>query len=486
MGVSRRSLIGGGLAITGTSLLGGCVPARILSGPDGPSPQPTRPYPTPPRLAPAAGGTLVEMMLRAAPTTVDLGGLLVDTWAYSDVMPGPGLDARVGDLLRITLDNQLPADTSLHWHGLALPNGVDGVPGITQNPIAPGGRRLYEFVAQRPGTYLYGAHVGVQLDRGLYAPLTIADPAEPGDYDDEWTVVLDDWVDGTGRTPEDVLRALTATRPATAAQLASTSTAPFGDPGRVAYPYYLVNGALPTAPVSYRGRPGRRLRLRVINAASDTIFTLAVGGHRPTVTHADGYRVAPRETAALHIGQGERYDLLVTLGDGVFPLVAQPWRRPGQALALIRTAPGTAPTAGVRLPELTKPALQAADLTPDDSGRLPGRHVDAVARLRLDGRTDPYGWTINGAPFGRNNPITVIQDQRLRLDVTNATTTAHPLHLHGHTIALPNGLRKDTVLVPPGASVPLQLDATNPGAWSIHCQNPYHAETGMAIALEYR
>lgn len=486
MEISRRSLIGGGLAITGTWLLGGCDPARTPSGPDGPSPQPTRPYPTPPRPAPAAGGTVVEKTLRAAPTTVDLGGLLVDTWAYSDVMPGPGLDARVGDLLRITLDNQLPADTSLHWHGLALPNGVDGVPGMTQNPIGPGGRHLYEFVAQHPGTYLYFAHVGVQLDRGLYAPLTIADPAEPGDYDDEWTVVLDDWIDGTGRTPDDILRGLAATRPATAAQTGSTSTAPFGDPGRVDYPHYLVNGALPTAPVSYRGRPGSRLRLRVINAASDTIFTLAVGGHRLTVTHADGFRVAPRETAALHIGQGERYDLQVTLGDGVFPLVAQPWRRPGQAMALIRTAQGMTPTAGVRLPEFTKPALQATDLTPDESARLPGRTTDVFARIRLDGRADPYGWTINGAPFGRNNPITVIQGQRLRLDVTNATTSAHPLHLHGHTFALPNGLRKDTVLIPPSTTIPLQLDATNPGAWSIHSQNPYHAETGMAIALEYR
>ncbi|CAL8972570.1 MAG: multicopper oxidase family protein [Actinobacteria bacterium] len=485
MDTSRRSLIGGGLAITGTWLLGGCVPARTRSGPDGASLQPTMPYPTPPRLAPAAGGTVVEKTLRAAPTTVDLGGLLVDTWAYSDVMPGPGLDARVGDLLRITLDNQLPADTSLHWHGLALPNGVDGAPGMTQNSIAPGGRHLYEFVAQRPGTYLYGAHVGVQLDRGLYASLTIADPAEPGDYDDEWIVVLDDWVDGTGRTPDDVLRALTATRPTTSAQTGSTSTAPFGDPGRVNYPYYLVNGALPAAPVSYRGRPGRRLRLRVINAASDTIFTLAVGGHRLTVTHADGFRVAPRETAALHIGQGERYDLLVNLGDGVFPLVARPWRRPGQAMALIRTTTGMAPAVG-RLPEFTKPVLQATELTPDDSARLPGRPTDVFARLRLGGQADPYGWTINGAPFGRNNPITVFQGQRLQLDVTNATTSAHPLHLHGHTMAMPNGLRKDTVLIPPSTTIPLQLDATNPGAWSIHCQNPYHAETGMAIALEYR
>ena len=123
-------------------------------------------------------------------------------------MPGPLLRARAGDLLRVTVDNRLPADTSVHWHGVALRNDMDGVPGITQTPIGAGSQFHYEFTAPDPGTYFYHPHSGVQLDRGLYGVLVVDDPAERGDYDAEWVVVLDDWVDGTGRTPDQVLARL--------------------------------------------------------------------------------------------------------------------------------------------------------------------------------------------------------------------------------------------------------------------------------------
>ncbi|WP_197512050.1 multicopper oxidase domain-containing protein [Tessaracoccus coleopterorum] len=111
------------------------------------------------------------------------------------------LRANPGDLLRLNLDNQLPSPTTIHWHGMPIPNDVDGVPGLTQNPIQPGQQHLYEFTAPQPGTYFFHSHVGVQLDRGLYGPLIVDDPAEPGRYDAEWTVVLDDWLVVDGQTP---------------------------------------------------------------------------------------------------------------------------------------------------------------------------------------------------------------------------------------------------------------------------------------------
>lgn len=485
--IRRRTLIAGSLAIAGGWLVTGC-------GQTGPSPTATATrgrsqLPSP--ASPAPGGTVVEKTLRAAPTTVDLGGVVVDTWAYADTVPGPVLQARAGDLMRITLDNQLPADTTIHWHGVALPNPTDGVPGLTQNPVAPGGRFLYEFVAPDPGTYFFHPHVGLQLDRGLHAPLIIDDPAEPGRYDEEWVVVLDDWVDGTGRTPDDVFRDLTTRPSAPLGEMggmdhSGTADPPFGDAGDVSYPYFLINGAVPTAPVSYRAKPGRRLRIRLINAASDTIFAVAIGGHRLTVTHTDGFAVEPHDTDALYIGMGERYDVVVTLGSGVFPLVARPWGKQGQALALIRTAAGTIPAADIDLPELRGPVLQGAELHPADSARLPQRQVDSRAALALGGQMNPYVWTINDGPFGKNAPIPVTEGERLQLDVVNRTMMTHPVHVHGHTFALPSGLRKDTVLVPPMGAAALALDATNPGAWAIHCHNIYHAEAGMMIALQYR
>ena len=157
-----------------------------------------------------SGQRVVTARLTPRPATVDLGGPVVDTWAYGDSVPGPLLRARAGDLLRVRVDNQLPATTSVHWHGIALRNDMDGVPGMTQAPIGAGKSFTYEFTVPDPGTYFYHPHSGVQLDRGLYGALLVDEAADPGGYDAEWTVVLDDWVDGTGRTPEGVLKELTS------------------------------------------------------------------------------------------------------------------------------------------------------------------------------------------------------------------------------------------------------------------------------------
>jgi len=116
-----------------------------------------------------------------------------------------------------------------------------------------------------------------------------------------------------------------------------------GDAGDVRYPYYLINGRVRRAPRTFTGRPGQRARIRFINAAADTSFRVALGGHQMTVTHTDGYPVAPARADALLIAMGERYDVRVTLGDGVFPLTALAEEKKGGALALIRTGFGKPP-----------------------------------------------------------------------------------------------------------------------------------------------
>ena len=268
----------------------------------------------------SAGQRVVTAELTPRPTTVDLGGPVVNTWAYGDSLPGPLLRARAGDLLRVQVDNQLPATSSVHWHGIALRNDMDGVPGVTQTPIKAGTSFTYDFTVPDPGTYFYHPHSGVQLDRGLYGALLVDEVADPGGYDVEWTVVLDDWVDGTGRTPEQILKGLTsATSGGTAGSgndmggmdmgsgMGEGMTSPLlGGAGDIAYPHYLANGRVPAAPVTLTAKPGQRARLRLINAGSDTAFRVALGGHQLTVTHSDGFPVASVTTDALLIGMGER------------------------------------------------------------------------------------------------------------------------------------------------------------------------------------
>ncbi|MCA0251351.1 MAG: multicopper oxidase family protein [Propionibacteriaceae bacterium] len=478
---SRRALLGSGLALAGGLFLNGCAPTA--DSPVGPGePKPTQ------GLFP--GQVVVEKTLRPAPAIVDLGGgLQSEAWVYNDTLPGVDLRAHAGELLRITVDNQLPAPTTVHWHGMAVTNDVDGVPGLTQDPIQPGTKFRYEFTAPAPGTYFFRSHVGLQLDRGLYGPLIIDDPAEPGHYDAEWIVILDDWLATT--TPDDMYSSLVASRQPTragqdAVALSARSVPFFGDAGDIRYPHYLINGAVPTAPVTHQGKPGDLLRLRVINAASDTIFALALGGHRMTITHTDGHPVQPQETSALYLGMGERYDLLVTLGDGIFPLVAKPWNKPGQGLALVRTGAGTPPDPQIQLTEFTSQLTQGTDLRPAEPAVPATPQIDARVTVELSGQADPYRWVINGAPYGQNTPLELVQNQRTELDVINNTTRAHPLNLHGHSFTLPNGLRKDTILVPPTSATTLQLDATNPGLWALHCQNDYHTQAGMMLTMRYR
>jgi len=449
---------------------------------------------------------VVNALLTAQATTLSLGGLVVQTWGYGDSLPGPLIRAQAGDLLRVRVDNKLSTSTSVHWHGIALRNDMDGVPGITQDPIDPGSGFTYEFTAPDPGTYFYHPHSGVQLDRGLYGVLVIDDPTEPGNYDEEWIVVLDDWVDGTGRTPDDVLEKLLSTSgPADDSDgmggmdhgsmggmggmgsMSESMRSPLlGGAGDIDYPHYLVNGRTPGAPATLTAKPGQRVRIRVINAGSDTAFRLALGGHQMTVTHSDGFPVEPVDTDALLIGMGERYDVVVTLGDGAFPLVASAEGKKGQGMAVVRTGTGRTPAADVQPAELNGRILLSTDMTAAPDARLPDRQVDRSHTLGLGGTMTPYKWTINGKTFADAEPLPVAQGERVRLRFYNMSMMFHPMHVHGHTFGLVSGgARKDTVIVRPMQMVEVDLDADNPGQWAAHCHNIYHAEGGMMTTLSY-
>src|SRR6266542_4397326 len=241
------------------------------------------------------GAPVREVALTAAPATVDLGGRRVATWAYNNTVPGPVVRLRAGEVLLARLDNRLPEPTTIHWHGVALRNDMDGAPDMTQPPVRPGGRFTYEFTVPDPGTYWFHPHVGLQLDRGLYGPLLVDDPTEPGGYDQEQVVVLDDWTDGIGPSPQQ-LQARLAAQGGMMSQDgmmmgqggSDASPALGGVGGQIDYPAYLLNGRSPTDLLTIRAWPGQRLRLRVINAAAETAFCLALGGHRLMVTHSDG------------------------------------------------------------------------------------------------------------------------------------------------------------------------------------------------------
>ncbi|WP_203337316.1 multicopper oxidase family protein [Nocardioides limicola] len=430
---------------------------------------------------------VVNARLQATPATVDLGERVVETWTYNGDLPGPTIRATAGDLLRVDVTNDLPAQTSIHWHGIALRNDMDGVPGLTQDPIDPEESFRYEFTVPDAGTYFFHSHSGVQLDRGLYGTLIVEDPDEPGGYDDEWVVVLDDWLDGTGRTPDDTLATLLAQGDHAHRMpgMGGARTSVLGPGGDVDYPYYLINGRTSGTPATFTGKPGARIRLRIVNAAADTAFRVALGGHRLTVTHSDGFPVSPVTTEALVVGMGERFDALVDLGDGQFPLVAAAEGKTGAARAVVSTAAGDASDGPVN--ELSGRVLLGTGLVGTEGSRLASRAIDRTLDIRLGGGMHDYRWTLNGASFPDSEPLLITAGERVRLRFRNQTMMFHPMHLHGHTVGLAStGARKDTVTMGPMSTLEVDVEADNPGQWALHCHNAYHAEAGMMMVLGYR
>jgi FtsP/CotA-like multicopper oxidase with cupredoxin domain len=461
--------------------------------------------------------------LTATETHLDLGGRTVRSWAYGDTLPGKEVRVTAGDILNLTLANHLPAATTLHSHGVRLRCDMDGVPGLTQYSIKPGADFTYRFAVSHPGTYWLHSHSGMQLDRGLYAPLIVEDPREPLSYDKEWVVVLDDWLDGVdGSTPDGVLAQLLNGRGApmdmgedashegsghdrSADMRESGPARPVGpsrvlreshsrmlhsEGGHVDYPHYLVNGRLPSAPSVFRARPGDRIRLRIINAGGDTAFRVALGGHEMTVTHTDGYPVEHRTTDALLLGMAERYDVLVTAKDGVFPLVALAEGKNAKALAVLRTGSGRLPGGHVHPEELDGRVVPARRLVPNESVALCDRAPDRELRFRLTGNMRNFDWSIDHRPYSIQQRHPIREGERVRLTLINATDMWHPVHLHGHTFALTGidaaGARKDTALVLPHRKLVVDFDADNPGLWMLHCHNQYHSESGMMTILGYR
>jgi FtsP/CotA-like multicopper oxidase with cupredoxin domain len=481
----------------------------------------------------------VTASLTAQQTDIDLGGITARTLAYGNTIPGPLIRANIGDELAITVTNRLEQPTSVHWHGIALRNDMDGVEPATPN-IPAGQDFTYRFSVPNAGTYWAHPHVGLEEDMGLYLPVIVDDPTGPGSYDAEWIVVMDDWTDGVGKSPQQLYDALTSqnkptkqnmpaapptttttpttspTKPTTSNK--TTTTTPTGttstsaatgmpgmpgmpgqvgnsdllggDAGDIAYPYYLINGRVPAAATTFSAKPGQRIRIRFINSGSDTAFRVALGGHSMTVTHTDGYPVVPTQVDALLIGMAERYDVIVTAADGVFPLVASAEGKNAVARALLVTGSGSQPDPQFRPPELTKRVGTLEVFTATTSVNLGAAEPNLHLPVVLGGDMAKYVWTINGEVYSKTDPLHVRQGQRPTMTFDNPTMMYHPMHLHGHTFQVLKadgtpGARKDTVIVLPKQKINAVLVADNPGLWMLHCHNTYHAYAGMQTRLDY-
>jgi FtsP/CotA-like multicopper oxidase with cupredoxin domain len=445
-------------------------------------------------------GARPDYRLAVAAQEVELFGGRIRSLLVNGAWPGTTIRYNRGDRFRVLVENRLDQPTSLHWHGLVVPNLEDGVPSVTQAPIGSGDALYYEFDLKQAGTFWYHSHFGLQEQQGLAGPLIIEDPDEPHAYDDDLVVMLGDVID---IPVDDVIPRL---RDGTLPLAVSDPYAlPDGAPFRIDVPYtgYLLNGHTPENPWRHALKAGARARLRLINGSGSSFFRVAVDGVRLTLIAADGDPVEPVVVDNLVIGTAQRYDVLLTLPEsGSYTLHAAALGDDKQALGVLHT-PDVAPSVNRERPDFPGRALKLTDLrslhvtNPPDGVR---RSFEVV----LSGDMRNYLWEMNGAvwpePFAayagdhaEESWYDVESGEVVRFDLINRTPMAHPMHLHGHSFRVlaaggdpARAPLRDTVVAWPNGKVTLELAAYNPGKWFFHCHNVWHLAVGMAQAMRYK
>ena len=311
------------------------------------------------RLAPAElSGTNIALTIGHAPITID--GRAGHAVTINGTVPGPLIRLKEGTTVRLSVTNSLEEDTSIHWHGLLVPFQMDGVPGVAFPGIAPGQTFVYEFPVKQSGTYWYHSHSGLQEQEGHYAPIII-DPAEPDPiaFDREHVIVLSDYSfmhphrifqklkqeGGVFNYQKQTVAGLLAGKDQTLAERLEWAKMRM-DPTDIsditgAVYTYLVNGHGPTDNWTAVFKPGERVRLRFINAATQTIFNVRIPGLKLTIVAADGQHVRPVAVDEFQIGNAETYDVIVEPDDDrAFTLVAEAVDRSGMARATLAPRPG--------------------------------------------------------------------------------------------------------------------------------------------------
>jgi FtsP/CotA-like multicopper oxidase with cupredoxin domain len=423
-----------------------------------------------PPLARAAGPAVREVVLVAGPAQASLQGQSVTTpvWTYGDHLPGPEIRVAQGSLLRVTLANKLDRPTSLHFHGLRLPNRLDGVAALTQKPVMPGASFTYEFLARAAGTYWYRPAAGdaEQQARGLAGALVVED-ATPVKVDRDLTWVLQDW-----RLDEEGVQIADFDRPSDRSgqgRLGNLTT---------------INGRRMD---SFEVRDGERLRLRLINAAPARFFAPKFEGHSVAIVAYDGQAVRPHYAAGgvVPLAPGQRVDAIIDMDGGPSQkYVLFDDQGPRGAYRLLDLVYADA---SLRQKLLKDPIRVAANRLSEPDLREAERHEVVLEKSAAPGAL----WTFNGRVDARPEDPPLLELRRGASHVIrlrNLTDYDQPLHLHGYVFrvvrrngdATPYREWRDTVVVHGHETVEIAFVADNPGNWLLQSQILAHRVSGLA------
>lgn len=433
----------------------------------------------------APTGEVHEYRLVAAPTQGALSdGVETDLWTYNGNTPGPEIRITHGDTIRVTLENQLPEPTSIHWHGIRVPHAMDGVPGLTQPPVAPGETFVYEFTPPDAGTYWYHSHQrgNEQLARGLYGAIVVEDPTEP-DYPVDAVWLVDDWLlDDAGLLDPDF-----------------DSYEDIHHSGRWGN-LLTVNG---TTQTTLEAASGQRIRLRIVNTANARVIRPDFDGLDPVVIAMDGLPVAETFPATdIELAPGNRMDVDITIPpDTERDFVIGDRFTGGEPVEFARISVTGEP---VDTPDFAPPVGDVPDWSslndepPDHTITISfaSEFADATAEERdamlASEEFGEFLWTLNGRVWPDAQTINATQGELQKIRIVNESGQMHPMHLHGQFFQLisrndePVNERhfRDTVLLTAFQTVEIVVAPYDVGTWLLHCHIQVHAEYGMAMLYD--
>ncbi|WP_064092987.1 multicopper oxidase family protein [Rossellomorea aquimaris] len=416
-------------------------------------------------------------------------GEKVTAWTYNGTVPGESLRVTEGDFVQVKLKNELDVPVTIHWHGVLLPNKMDGIPGLTQDAVQPGESFTYEFIANDAGTYWYHSHQqsSIQVDKGLYGSLVIEEKEK--EYERDEVFILDEWAVNQER--EDLsnmggmmMGAMSGDGEADTKQMYDTFT---------------VNGKSGSAIDPLTMEAGEKARLRFVNAGYQVHHLVFPKGSMRVIAN-DAEKVASddHESNVLEIAPGERMDVEFTkpnqetvfIGqeqnvehaeDMIIPVVSKKNQGPYEKASLAQEA-------GVAKGISYGSEKRIFEKTPEPDVTY---NMDLSMGMSMG---EGMSFQINDQTFPDTPPIKVKEGDIVKVTLRNKGRMNHPMHLHGHRFQVnsKNGKKfekpivKDLIHVKPGEEYVIYFKADNMGEWLFHCHDNNHAARGMVTIVDYK
>ena len=496
----------------------------------------------------ANGQKVVRYDLTIDKKMVNYSGKMKHALAINGQIPAPTLEFTEGDIAEIHVKNNLDEESSLHWHGILLPNEQDGVPYLTTTPISPLGTHVFRFPIIQSGTYWYHSHSNLQEQKGLYGPFIINKRDEP--EIPTYTVLFSDWTD---EHPHEVMRNLKNANDWYA--IKKNAIQSYGeamkagafreklkqewsrmnamDVSDVYYDAFLANGKKEDAVPQFKA--GEKVRLRIINGSASTYFWLQFAGGPLTVTASDGMDVEPVEVDRMIIAVAETYDVIVTIPDArtyEFRATAEDrtkatsvWLGTGEKVAAPKLPPLKLFEGMKMMNSMGKHEMRMSyqqmdmnevmypEMSPDPDNiadkpfiapttlnyamlkaqRPTNYNANAPLRemmFKLTGNMNRYMWSMDDKPLSKSDKILIKKGEVVRITLKNDTMMRHPMHLHGHFFRVLNGMGeysplKNVIDVMPMEENVIEFEANEEKDWFFHCHILYHMMAGMGRVFSY-